>query len=121
MKTLNDFIVALDVLLPLLVSNVLSSSGECVDDFSVVEGEGDHSDLDGHLISFVAIDTERWELGQSTLHFVFNVLSELTNFRNRVSFIQILIDECLIHIIRYTEFTRVISCRNSFNVILDVV
>lgn len=41
MKTLNDFFVGLDVLLPFLVPNVLSSSGECVDDFGIVEGEGD--------------------------------------------------------------------------------
>ena len=56
-QSFDNSIVFFNVFFPLLVPNILTSSGQSVNNFCVVKGECDYSNFDGSLVSLVAINT----------------------------------------------------------------
>lgn len=87
MESFYNFLVGFDILFPFLLFDVLSSGGQSLDYFSIVEGERNDSNFDWSFITFWTIDSEPGEFCQPLLHFILNVRPELTDFRDRIRFI----------------------------------
>lgn len=118
-QSIDYSIIFFYVTFPRLVPNVLTSSGQSVDNFCVVEGKSDYRNFYGSLISFIAINTKAWEIGEPFFHFILDVLSELTDFRNGIFFLEVFACELLVHVWRDAELTCVVSSRDRFNIPVD--
>ena len=93
-----------------------------MDNFRVVKCECNNSNLNWSVSFFFSftINVEAREIGVSRFHFIFDIGSKLANLRYRISLIEVLFLEVLIHLWINFELKRVISSRCRLYIIFDV-
>lgn len=77
-----------------------------MDNLGVVECKCDDGNLNRSvsLLFTISIKVQARELSVARLHFIFHIRSKLTYLRNRISLIQVLFLEVLIHLWMNFEF-----------------
>jgi len=118
MKSVSHFRVKFFHFLPFFIFDESTSQFQVLNDFRVVEGEGDDGDLDWSLFfSFHNfINTQTWEICKSWFHLGLHIGSKLTDFRYWICKAKIFILEILVHFGSNSEFDCVIGGWNSLDI-----
>ena len=116
-----NLLIALLEAFPVLDFDAVAPLPEPVDDFGVVVGKGDESNLDGFVCILDAVHSVVWHFGESLFNLILDKESELADLRQRTGLVVELFLEDLVHVVLDHKFDGVVSSRHGLHIVVDIL